>query len=791
MSLPQNFSMHTDDSLASRRYVAAGDRAYVIGTADGSFPPMGWHIEGQMGGVWVHPIKLLTGYWFGLDTGWLPPASRFTTGSGFVQMDFPECKGLRVTRTEFAPEGIPAVAVRLRIDNSTRDARSAVLRMVVRSELMATYPWGSSRPEDAAGFNGRDRGSYMEQGGILTFHEPGKPWYALVQSTVTPEAGRTGDDIWGPVAVEDQAVFSRYGAGTGGELTWELQIKGGDTTSFWIAIAGSHTSHFEASEALHQTLIDPGDLLVQKIAYRTKLLAQSQVSLPDKALESAFEWGKLNMADLRRTVTEVQVRDTASGKAYPRPVRTIPQLTGIGAGFPDYPWFFGTDGAYTLYALIASGQWDTAISHLRAIRDLSEAINGDTGKVVHEVVTDGSVFFGTNTDPGDINETAQFAIAVHLAWKWTGDAGLRDEMYVFIKKGMQHITSEAVDSDGDGWPEGLGMVERDGMGSAKLDVAAYTWLALRSLHELATAKMDTTTAEWSQKKASQLAAAFERDWWIPSKSLYADSLCSQVDAASGVAGCSKPGQKLQQKHWIDAVPMEIGLASTPHGQKSLSKMESRTFTGKYGLYHTGKGGGPEGTGEPAVWTLPNAVMAMAECNYGRPEQAMRYMDAIAELVSLEMPGALPEIAPSPAYDPFQSLLTRAMFMQAWSSYGIQWPVIHSFLGINPDVPGGRLSVVPNIPSSWPELGVKQLRVGGDVIEVLATRREKAYTTRVHCAQPFLRLTIGHTLPHGASVASAELDGKPVEYKEVNTRGGLTLLVQSDTTRERTLAVTVS
>ena len=69
----------TAEKLALKRYVAAGDRAYVIGSEDGRFPPMGWHIRGEMGGVWAHPIKLLDGYWFSVDNTWLPAASRFTT----------------------------------------------------------------------------------------------------------------------------------------------------------------------------------------------------------------------------------------------------------------------------------------------------------------------------------------------------------------------------------------------------------------------------------------------------------------------------------------------------------------------------------------------------------------------------------------------------------------------------------------------------------------------------------------------------------------------------------------
>ena len=63
------------DNLTQKRYVAAGDHAYVIGMLDGSFPPIGTRIRGEMGGVWAPPIKLLTGYWFALNGEWLPAAT--------------------------------------------------------------------------------------------------------------------------------------------------------------------------------------------------------------------------------------------------------------------------------------------------------------------------------------------------------------------------------------------------------------------------------------------------------------------------------------------------------------------------------------------------------------------------------------------------------------------------------------------------------------------------------------------------------------------------------------------
>ncbi|OYW80331.1 MAG: hypothetical protein B7Z27_03980 [Sphingobacteriia bacterium 32-37-4] len=33
-------------------YNTAGDKLYMVGHQDGSFPDLGWHVKGEMGGIW-------------------------------------------------------------------------------------------------------------------------------------------------------------------------------------------------------------------------------------------------------------------------------------------------------------------------------------------------------------------------------------------------------------------------------------------------------------------------------------------------------------------------------------------------------------------------------------------------------------------------------------------------------------------------------------------------------------------------------------------------------------------
>ena len=78
------------DRLQDRRYAAAGERARIIGFQDGRFYANGWHIAGEMGGIWSEPIKLVDGVWFGIDDQWVGRATEFTSGWGYVKFDLPD-----------------------------------------------------------------------------------------------------------------------------------------------------------------------------------------------------------------------------------------------------------------------------------------------------------------------------------------------------------------------------------------------------------------------------------------------------------------------------------------------------------------------------------------------------------------------------------------------------------------------------------------------------------------------------------------------------------------------------
>ncbi|MFG1818135.1 glycogen debranching protein [Kribbella sp. NPDC049174] len=803
--------------LADRRSLVVGDRAYAMGDETGLYPAAGWHIRGEMGGFWTQPIKLLDGLWFGLDGAWLGKdvaAQKYTSGHGYSRIDY--SGDVRVRRTDFVPDGIRATLVGLTLESST--AKTVKLDVDAHSELMQSYPWGWTTPS-AATANLPDTGAYAD--GSLRFREQGTPphpnatahdFAAFVGSSLRPTGHALSPNNRGP---QDPAVIcpadgttparcddSLVGKGTGGRLTYDVKLAPGQSKTVWFAVAGSDDGVSAAQREYRRALSSPEALLKAKTRDRQEIDSMSAVDLPgDRLLQQSVEWSKQNLADSVQEARNLRIRDVNEGKDYPAPVGTVEAARWFGAGFPDYPWIFATDGEYMAFAAVAAGQFDTVKEHLRALRDISDLLNNRSGKVAHEVVPTGDVYFGSNQSAGNTDETVKFPSAVALLWRWTGDDKFRDSMYDFSVRNLQYVYRE-LDKDGDGWPEGLANVERSGMGVEKLDSTVYLARGLRDLADLAASKKDTAVQQWATTRANDLESRFEAQWWVPQAMGYADS----VDDPANPANDNTP---IFQRHWIGVTPMEAvlnrpgqpdsPLASAEHGAIALEQRETPCYTGEFGLFHTGTGptsapGGNRGAScdpivstvqsERAMFGLNTSIMAVAEGNYGRlgKDQQQVYTTGNARIqldpTVWETPGAMPEIAPSPDSPanigrPFYD---RSMSLQAWGAYGILWPVVHQQLGVDPDLGHGTVAVIPQLPEGQQKVAGSNIRLGRGSVDVSARLAGKELRTDVRVKGVGAKFTIGAVLPAGATVKSVSLDGRAASYQLVTTTRGVEVQV---------------
>ena len=277
--------LSVSDRLDDRRYAAIGTRAYSVGTEAGRFPAMGFHTRGEMGGIWTPPLKLLDGLWFAVDGQPVGPATRFSSGYGYVTMDLPAPAGLQLRRTEFAPDHLTGAAGGPRAAGPGA-ARTVTVSVDAHSELMSAYPWGESTPSQLD-FNLPD--SAAADRGRLLFREQGRPpvpnaevhdWAAVVGASRAASAIETGAGFRGPQ--EPPVVCgpsgegqpeppprcddTAYGKGAGGRLEYRLNVPAGGTRTLWIAVAGSEDGAAGARREADAALADPAKLLRRKVA---------------------------------------------------------------------------------------------------------------------------------------------------------------------------------------------------------------------------------------------------------------------------------------------------------------------------------------------------------------------------------------------------------------------------------------------------------------------------------------------------------------------------------------------
>jgi hypothetical protein len=816
--LPRSPELSETTRLRDRRAVVVGERLYSTWTEDGLYPAAGFHTRGEMGGVWSPPVKLLDGMWFAVQGRWLGGdvrARRFASGWGYTRTEYAPSRGVRVHRTDVVPDGPRAGLVALTL--RSRRTRAVSLALEAHSELMSTYPWGETSPSQSQ-VNARD--TARARRGALVFRErtgAGHPlgahdWAAVVGSALQPRRSRLGPGMRGP---QDPAVVcpvsgtdepqprrcddTAYGNGTGGRLAYRLRLPAGRPVTVWFAVAGSDRGVRPARAAYRRVLASPRALLAHKIATRRAVDRRTRVSLPgDRLLQRSVRWSKQNLADSVQEARNLRLRWVDAGRRFPRPEGRLRRMRWLGAGWPDYPWLFGTDGEYTAFASVTMGQFGPIKAHLRALRDVSRVINGRTGKVVHEVTPDGAVYFGANEDPGNTDETSKFPSAVALVWRWTGDDAFRDRMYRFSVRGMRYVVNR-LDDDNDGWPEGLGNVEREGMGEEKLDNTVYTIRGLRDLADMARSKGDRRTVRWATSVARRMERRFEQAWWYGRGARqYADSL-------------DDPGnQQVLQRHWIGVTPMDAllvrpgrptrPLAGDRHGNVALQQRQRRCYTGRFGLYHTGTGPTSAPAGNPGprcdsvvssvpsernVFSLNTAIMAAAEGNFGRlGRRQQQYYTTGNARIQLgprvwEMPGAMPEIAPEGDFTPNidRPFTERSMVLQAWGAYGTLWPVVAQQLGVSPDLGRDRVSVVSQVPGGQRRVAGRNIALGGGgTVAVRALRQPRRLVTEVVLRRPGTRLRIGHVLPDGARVRRVRLDGRRVDRQVVRTARGRELVV---------------
>ncbi len=682
-------------------YVTAGNRVYMVGHQNGTFPDLGWHIPGEMGGIWNHPIKLMDGFEAKIisPTGnevILNDAVSFTNYPYANRLDFDLSElGLEVQQWNYVPDDLEGIIIEYVIKNNSSQDFSGQFDFTAFSDLSPT--WLGERTEMN---DGVDESELLNSSGWM-FSDSESSWFTAYESEI--EAISTSS--------EDSPI---QGNGVTGSTLFSISIPANSVYTQKFFIAGSYMSREATVATLQELKANSHNLLTAKKERYEQLQEQSKLTIPDKELEETFEWLKYNSDWL---------------------VRTIPELgTAIGAGIPDYPWLFGVDSEYSLQGYKMIGQDEVVYSTIAMIDSVSRVTNGN-GRIIHEMSTNGAVF-----NPGNINETPQWATLIWEIYKWNGEREFLENYFPLVEQGLEWLLAEN-DADGNLFPEGYGMMEIHGLSSEMIDVASYTQKAFVDAAFMADELGRIELAAEYREKASELAQKINDEFWSEQFGSYADFISTDEKAlhliddaiiradtlgkpwavdelrATKQAILDNPSDEerpfVVHHNWVVNTPMEVGLADP---EKAIIALETaENYVNPFGMFVTGidrdeSAGSDDGSFAGtksfsyvgAVMTLPTGVQVIAENNYGRPDQALNYLQRMVRSFSYALPGSMYEVSPD-----------YGMIVQAWNIYSFAVPITRQFFGIDPMASEKTIYLSPLMPSEWDEASLENVKIGED------------------------------------------------------------------------------
>jgi glycogen debranching enzyme len=704
-------------------FITAGDRVYLVGHQDGTFPELGWHIKGEMGGIWDHPIKLMDG--FEAELIWDDKKIKLNHADTFVNYPFANKhiyhlseQQLKIERWQFAPDHKEGIVIQYILTNTSDANQEFTFQFTGHSDLRPTWLGERTNMVDA-----KDNSVYKNDLSLWQIKDSVSNWFVLFGSDESP--------------INHQESISPYsGNGTSASLSFSISIPPTGTKVISFTIAGSYQSEAAALTTYKDIQNNLNtDFNYKKLRYQ-KLADQSKLTIPDKHMQQAFEWLKYNSDWLVRTVPEIG--------------------TGITAGMPDYPWWFGVDSEYALKGYMAIGQKDAVYKTIQLLDSMSTVANGN-GRIIHEMSTNGAVF-----NKGNINETPQFASLIWEIYQWNGDREFLEKYFPTIKKGLSWLMNDN-DANKNLFPDGFGMMEIHGLNSEMIDVAAYTQRAFDDASKIAVELDDTALANSYQEIANKLKLKINQEFWSEEFNSFADFIGTDKqalklidDAIVRADTLNKPWAVAELKqtkssilknpsstprpfvlyhNWVVNTPMEMNIADEEKATQALATTE--TFVNPFGVFVTGidrdeSAGSDDGSFKGskifsytgAVMTLPTGVLAIAENNYGHPDKALNYLKKMSRTFSYALPGSMYEVSPD-----------YGMTTQAWNIYSFAVPIVQQFFGINPHASKKIIEIKLQMPTEWNEASLENVSVAENDISIFYKKSSNQITLKVTQQNP--------------------------------------------------------
>jgi glycogen debranching enzyme len=396
------------------------------------------------------------------------------------------------------------------------------------------------------------------------------------------------------------------------------------------------------------------------------------------------------------------------------------------------PWFVALFGRDTLIASLqtmivypgfAAGALEV-LGQLQA-KERDDSRDAEPGKILHELRYGELAHFKMIPHTpyyGSADATPLYLVALHAAWRATGDRALIERHLPNAEACLTWIDKYG-DRDGDGFQEyqtrstagyenmgwkdsGTAVMYPDGSlvrgPKALCELQGYVYDAWLRMAEIYDALDDRRRATALRKKAAALFKKFNEAFWDEKSGFYAFALDGEKKKVLSVA--SNVGQCL----WSGIIAPE----RAPAVVKRLMRKDMWSGWGIRTLSADHPAFNPYDYQTGAVWPHDNSLIALGMRRYGFAAEAAAVARDISRAASHFLLNQLPELYGGLQRDPtsFPVQYLGANVPQAWAA-GAPFLLLQAMLGLQQDAPRGKLYVDPALPDWMPDVTLTDLLLG--------------------------------------------------------------------------------
>lgn len=467
----------------------------------------------------------------------------------------------------------------------------------------------------------------------------------------------------------------------------------------------------------------------------------------DRSMSAALWMARARVRQWDDEITAIETDNPTFNKLLRRSAHDLRALlTPCAAGevpAAGIPWFvapFGRDACITaMESLMLTPRF--AVGALRALaahqgKEINLDRDEEPGKIVHEIRVGelsrmGLVPFSAYY--GSVDSTPLFVMLFAQTMRWLDADALYDDLLPHVRRALEWCDTWG-DVDRDGYVE-FGRYARGGVANqgwkdshdslhhpdgtevlrpvALAEVQAYVYAAKAWLADVVERRGEVAWAARLRVEAADLAARFERDFWMPDEGCYAFALDAAKQPVKTIV--SNAGHllfcDLARGAKAELVSERLVRPDMLSGW-GVRTLSSEAVRFDPDSYHNG-----------SVWPHDNALIALGMARSGQRDAATTVAAQVLEAGMTQALCRIPELYAGYA----RTSETRAPVPypvscspQAWSAASA-FAFLHAMLGLHVDGQTGDVTCDPHLPDWLSRVDVGRMRFGRTQTDILIER----------------------------------------------------------------------